>query len=819
MASFKIAQVAVEGLTYHCDKPYGYRIPEQMEETAVPGTRVFVPFGKGNRRRQGIILETTAEESGTYKELIKIADVPPLINEDMLALAVWVREHTFSTYYEALKLMLPVGLNLSATRKFSLAPGFSEEKARLLPPDESRAVEYIRSSKAPVTRQKLLKELGVPEKSKILNHLMQKEILIESDSFEEKNAQATENMLRLADAAQIDVGKPLTPKQKKVVETISEFGSATLKEAVYYSGVSQSVVRGLVKRGVLEVFEKRVFRNPYKNTGGAEAGPIVLSECQRKAYNDLLGQYRRNEGSASLLFGVTGSGKTLVFMKLIEDVVRDGKSAIVLVPEISLTPQTVSKFYTRFGDSVAVLHSALSEGERLDEWDRIRAGKASIVVGTRSAIFAPVRDLGLIIIDEEQEHTYKSELSPRYHARDIARFRCARSKALLVLSSATPSLETFYAAKRGRYGIEKLEERYGNAVLPEVETVDMKEEIAAGNASPLSRLLLSELKDNIRAGRQSILLLNRRGYNTFISCADCGYVLTCPHCSIPMTYHAANGLFMCHYCGYSRESFSQCPKCHSNHMKYSGAGTQKIESALLEMLPEARILRMDTDTTFSKFSHEKILSQFASGHYDILVGTQMVAKGLNFPKVTLVGVLLADQMLYMNDFRAGERTFSLLTQVVGRSGRGNLRGRAIIQTRTPENPILELAARQDYEAFYESEMKMRKLLLYPPFCDICEIGFSGAEEEEVSHAAGTFMKMIEAFQKEKITDGMPLRITGPIPANTLKVNNRYRYKIVIKCRNNRKFRSFVGALLTQYGKSKMSKKVSAFADLNPLTNY
>lgn len=814
--ALNIAEVAVEGLGYHFDKPYSYSIPDSFGGRIVPGARVFVPFGRGDRRRQGIVIavRTQTEPEEVCKPLLAAEEGGPLIDENGLALAAFVRERTFCTLYEALRLLLPAGVHMRAEKQYRLSPSLIPAQLELLTPDERRVTEQLSRAREPLPAEKLLGRAGLKPDSPIIHGLLSRGILMENDAFEEKNAVATENMLRVA---ALPEDKPLTPKQQRVVDTLGEFGSATVKETIYFSGASQSVVSTLVRRGVLEIFERRVFRNPYPSARAAQDGPAVLSPEQRRAYDNLLERYRRHEGSASLLFGITGSGKTLVFLSLIEDVVRDGRGVIVLVPEISLTPQTVSQFYARFGNRVAVLHSGLSVGERLDEWERVRAGKASIVVGTRSAVFAPVHSLGLIVVDEEQEHTYKSESSPRYHARDIARFRCAQSRALLVLSSATPSLETFCAAKRGRYGLERLGERYGEAVLPAVEIVDMKQELAAGNASPVSRHLLEGLKTNVSAGRQSILLLNRRGYNTFVSCSECGHVLLCPHCSIPLTYHAANGRLMCHYCGHSAERASECPECASSKLRYGGAGTQKIESALSEMLPEARVMRMDTDTTFSKFSHERLLGAFAGGEYDILIGTQMVAKGLNFPNVTLVGVLSADQMLYLNDFRAGERTFALLTQVVGRSGRGEAPGRAVIQTSTPGNPVIALAARQDYEAFYEDEMKMRRLLVYPPYCDICEIGFTGENEAEVIEGAKTFSALLEAQQKK--AEGLPLRVMGPMPANIVRVSSRYRYKIVLKCRAGRPFRTFLSQLLSQYGREKISRRTAVFADVNPLTNF
>jgi primosomal protein N' (replication factor Y) len=686
--------------------------------------------------------------------------------------------------------------------------------------EETRCmVDFLLRSRTPVTREKLTQAAGLEEKSPLPDILVQQGLLFCEDGVLDRSSEATARMVRLAineNEAQglLEQQGELTQKQKSALKTLLDVGAATVREVMYFSGVSVSVVTALVKKGIIEQYEKRVFRDPYKNMIKGDKQRDVLSPEQQKSYEELFAQYKTKKASASLLLGVTGSGKTQVFMRLIEDVRADGRGVIVLVPEISLTPQAVSRFYSRFGNDVAVLHSGLSLGERLDEWQRIKNGGAGIVVGTRSAIFAPIANLGLIIIDEEQEYTYKSEASPRYHARDVARFRCAKSDAMLLLASATPSIDSFYAANSGKYHLTRLESRYGDAQLPEVLLVDMKQELLSGNTGPISERLAQELDENLKNGRQSILLINRRGYNTFVSCSQCGHVLNCPNCSIALTYHAANGRLMCHYCGYSSEQQTNCPECSGNFMRYSGTGTQKAEEAVLEMFPKARTLRMDMDTTSGRYSHEKILEKFGSGRYDILIGTQMVAKGLDFPGVTLVGVLSADQSLYMDDFRASERTFSLLTQVVGRSGRSVYPGRALIQTQTPENEVLRLAALQDYDDYYRSEIALRRELLYPPFCDICEIGFTGIEENAVRSAAADFFERLKAavFASDKV----PVRIMGPSAAGVVKIAGRYRYRIIVKCRNNRKFRAIISELLCGCGKSKIYRKIAVFADVNPL---
>jgi primosomal protein N' (replication factor Y) len=818
----KTALVAVEGSSYHFDKPYSYLLCDDLDEKAQPGMRVLVPFGNGNKGRQGIIVGFGSYEGEhELKQVISIIDDAPLISEEHIALAQWIKEQCFCTLYEALKLMLPAGLNLIISIEYSLSKDLTEQEYVCLSGTEQRLVNILKQSSKPLEKNILLELFGEKITSKLISSLKEKNIIIENNSIDDKKSESSVTMIRLCTTTEqteelLAAVKGITSKQKKVLKSMLEFGAATIKEVCYFTGVTPAVIKGLIKKEILEQYEKRIFRAPYNNAANTAVNELVLSQTQQLAYENLLNHYKAGKASASLLFGITGSGKTSVFMKLIENVLNDNKSIIVLVPEISLTPQAVQRFYSRFGNKVAVLHSGLSVGERLDEWERINEGYASIVVGTRSAVFAPCKNLGLIIIDEEQEYTYKSEFSPRYHARDIARFRCAKNNALLLLASATPSIETFYAAQSGKYGLERLDERYGTANLPQVVMADMKNEFQNGNTTILSDYLLNEIKNNIQEKRQSILLMNRRGFNTFISCGECGEVINCPNCSIPMTYHSANGRLMCHYCGYSTEIPTKCPNCESHHIKYSGAGTQKIEQTITELLPDAKVLRMDMDTTANKFSHEKILTKFENEHYDILIGTQMVAKGLDFPNVTLVGVLSADQMLFMNDFRAYERTFSLLTQVIGRSGRGIHEGRAVIQTGCPENILLRFAAEQDYDAFYNNEIKMRKILLYPPFCDICEIYFSGISESDVLNAAKVFHSMLlEEMQNHK---KMPLRILGPTPAAILKINNRYRYKIILKCKNNKAFRGIISSLLIAYYKEKMSKKVFVSVDINPLSS-
>ncbi len=569
------------------------------------------------------------------------------------------------------------------------------------------------------------------------------------------------------------------------------------------------MIDALFKKGVIYFFDEEVFRTgDLQVSGGAK--PIVLSGEQQQACDNLLAEYRDTRPHVSLLYGVTGSGKTSVFLKLIERVLDEGRGIIVMVPEISLTPQFVEQFARRFGDKIAVFHSALSLGERLDAYKRVKKGLAQIVIGTRSAVFAPFDDVGLVIMDEEQEYSYKSESAPRYHAREIAMFRCAQHNALLVLSSATPSVETYYYAQNGRYSLNVLTQRFGAAVLPEVVTADMNLEIQGGNASGFSDVLLQNIENNLEQGKQSILLLNRRGHHSFVTCTQCGEPV-----SISLTYHSRNNRLMCHYCGYSVPYKNECPTCFGKSLRLGGTGTQKAEQDIGMIFPNARILRMDTDATSSKSSYERMISAFSRGDYDILVGTQMVAKGLDFPNVTLVGVLNADQMLYADDYRSYERTFSLLTQVVGRSGRGESKGLAVIQTHTPDNLIIAMAARQDYDAFYQAEITMRQAMLYPPFADICLVGFVGQDQALTLRAANAFLETFTALARTEYPD-LPIRILGPSPALVVKVSNKYRYKLIIKCRNNRAFRALLSSALVAFDGLRAYARVTAYADMNAL---
>lgn len=813
----KIAKVAVEGTLYHFDMEFDYIIPENIDTNNLVGSRVLVPFGLGNKKKHGVVFEVV---SGKLDEKIKpiyaVLDKAPLLSVEMISLARWMKRRYYCTLFDAVKTMLPSGINRKLVNYYKLSGNINFLEKFDLNDSEINIIEILKKKDKFISYKKLQLETSVDNLDKILLRLKKLGIILQKEDSINKVSDASIKMVAVTDIGKVkNLNLKLTQKQKKVYDAIKACSEISVKEVCYYTGVTASVVDSLVKKGIVYYFENQVYRNPYKNIEKLyNKEDILLSDEQKTSFNNLYKEYTSGKASVSLLYGVTGSGKTAVFMKLIEAVRKDKKGIIVMVPEIALTSSLIRQFHQRFGEKVAVFHSGLSVGERADEWKRVKNGDADIAIGTRSAVFAPFENLGLIIMDEEQEYTYKSDSSPRFHARDIAKFRCKQNNTLLVLASATPSIESYYMALNGRYSLNTISRRYGQANLPKVKIVDLNEEINKGNNSAFSEILIKELVENLQNHKQSIILMNRRGYNTFASCRACNEVLTCPNCSISLTYHSANGRLMCHYCGYSVEFTDECPNCHEHEIRYLGFGTQKIEEDLQNVVPEARILRMDADTTMAKFSHDRKFRLFSEGKYDIMIGTQMVAKGLDFDNVTLVGVLSADQSLYNNDFRSYERTFSLLTQVVGRAGRGNYAGRAIIQTYTPENSVISLAAQQNYDEFYNSEIKMRKAMLYPPFVDLCVICFFGKNQERILSAAKDFFNMLRKLASKDYSE-LPLRVLEPSQTTIIKLNNKYRYKLIIKFRNSRRFQELISRLLVWFEKDKKYSEVSVYVDVNP----
>lgn len=797
-----VALIAIEQTAYSFDKLYSYLVPENLLEKALPGHRVVIPFGRGDARRQGIILKL--DESDTAEDLKfidAVIDSEPILNDEMIKMCEWMHEHVFCTYFDAVSACLPTGVSFKVKEIISKGEEQFEESFNYLN-------DFFKEN--PVTTKEFLLESFEQLNEQKLSYLFSSGQLLKSGNAVRRMGDNTLKSVRPLVAREDLFSFNLSAKQKEVAELICDFESVSIKEVLYFTGVSISVINTLQKKGVVEIFEREVYRSPLSDIKQEETKQIELTDEQKTAYNRLLQMYDSEKGEVALLYGVTGSGKTSVFLKLVDKIVLDHKGVIIMVPEIALTPQMLSIFVKRYGDKVAVFHSALSLGQRMDEWKRVKNGQATIVIGTRSAVFAPVRNLSAIIIDEEQEHTYKSEKSPRFHARDLAKFRASYNNALLVLASATPSLESYSAAQSGRYELLKLSKRYGEAVLPEVKTVDMRRELLGGNTSVLSRELNTAIYDALNEGNQAIVLLNRRGHNTYISCHSCGYIASCPNCSVSMTYHSANRRVMCHYCGYSEAVSENCPSCNTGKLSFMGMGTQRVEQELKACFPDASILRFDADTTSHRGAFSEHLTDFANGKYDIMLGTQMVAKGLDFPKVAVVGVLGADSAMNSNDYRSFERSFSLLTQVFGRAGRGRVKGVAIIQTTDPESNLIKLAATQDYESFYKNEIAMRKMTIYPPYCDIVQIGVQSVTKKLAEDTANKIFENITKLVKEEYSD-IKLIILGSTAAAMPKVSNTYRFRLIIKTKNSKRLRE----MLRKATDFKKERDVFLFIDINP----
>lgn len=823
MADVPVIKVAVEQTAFHFDKLYTYRVAEEFTYIQ-RGCRVLVPFGKGNHYRQGIVLScelVPLSEAKPLKTMASLLDEEPILSEELLSLALWLKERTFCTFFDAVRAMLPTGLYWNIKPVYTPIVPLEDAERQKMSSDESMLYallcQAVKRSPSGVLGEKLLHLAGLEANTLLLESMVKKGwITRNEDSFRHTN-DATRRMVRLAvspDELPEEITKnKCSPKQKTVLSLLVEAGAASVKELCYLAGVTYAVIAALEKKQLVTCFDQEVLRSPLKRSSAPKVEAATLNPEQQTALDELTQQYTKPNAACALLYGVTGSGKTQVYMNLIDRVLLDKKQVLVLVPEISLTPQTLDLFLQRYGDRVAVLHSGLSVGERMDEWKRIRRGQADVVVGTRSAVFAPLHSLGLIVMDEEQEHTYKSENTPRYHARDVAKFRCMQQNALLLLTSATPSIESYNAACHGKYSLHTLTTRYGETTLPTVEVVDMREQFAQNTV--FSVVLQRELALCFENKKQAILLLNRRGYHTFVSCRSCGHIISCPSCSISMTYHRANNRLNCHYCGHTQPMATHCPECGSDKIRYSGLGTQRVEEELKELFPDARVLRMDTDSTMSRLTYEQKFHEFAKGQYDVMIGTQMVAKGLDFPNVALVGVLSADQALFAKDYRSYETTFSLLTQVIGRAGRRETVGKAIIQTTVPEHYVIDLAAKQDYNAFYDVEIRSRKLMKYPPYSDLCMFGFVSISESAARNGALRFLSLLQKTVTQPKYEGLPLIALDPTPASVSKVAGKYRYKLVVKTVNQARSRELVAQLLNEFSRLPESKDVSVFADINP----
>ena len=816
-----IAKIAVSAATYAIDRPYDYLVPPALKGALRPGMRCAVPFGRGNKTCDGIVLALgQREDTGRLKSVLALLDEEPLLDEGAVQLALWMREHYFCTVYDAMRAMLPAGLWFSLKDCWRVAPGVDREAAYGAAGESGNAgklVEMLLANNGWAEEGKIRTAFGVSDPGPALRELAGKGIIVREASAQRGVGDKQELVAALAmdpsDAlALLGPKRRRAPLQYAAGEAICAVGETSAKELCYFTGASMTTLRRLERMGVLTLTRREVYRRPplpeYER-----AAPVELNEEQQTAYHGLLALTERGGGTA-LLYGVTGSGKTQVYLKLIHTLLEQGKTALVMVPEIALTPQLMRIFTSRFGHEVAILHSSLSAGERCDEWKRARRGEARVVVGTRSAVFAPLPDLGVIILDEEQEPSYKSEQNPRYHAREVARYRCHRAGALLLLGSATPSVDAMYRARRGEYSLFELRERYNEQALPQVTVVDMKQELRRGNGGTISAPLASLLEETIDRGEQAILFLNRRGASRMVTCGECGQTPVCPRCSVHLTYHSANRRLMCHYCGWSQPLPDRCPDC-GGLLNFVGAGTQKVEEELRTLFPGTRVLRMDADTVSAVHSHESILERFRKERVPILLGTQMVAKGLDFENVTLVGAVSADQLLYTGDIHAPERAFSLLTQVVGRAGRGEKKGRAVIQTFTPDNDVIRFAAQQDYDSFYAQEIGIRELRGLPPLCDLFVLCASGPEETAVLRALLRLRDALGAALNQKPYAGTRYRLLGPAPAAVAKVNDRYRYRLILNTQDTKAIRLLTAHLLRQAQADKQNRGVALFADLNP----
>ena len=823
------AKVHILDVPYHADCEYTYFIPVGMRDEVTEGSVVAVPFGNANRQKSAIVVSLCEEQDlQGIKPISSVMSDYLKLNSELLSLCAFMKEQTLCTFGEAVRCILPSAI-ISKTREY-FTPNLEKESS--VPDAMAELYGYIKEN--PDTEyDRLKRKFGDCDAS--LSWLFRNKYISKRTEIVEDDKNKYRNVISLA----LDKETALcacepknsfgirSEKQKNIIRLLCEYESISDKEIYERTSTSKAQLDPLIKKGIVKSEKVEIYRNPYENKAVKNNEQTVLSEIQKNAFEQLKALYKDKEPRAALLYGVTGSGKTSVIKKMIDEVISDGKGVIILVPEISLTPQTVSIFCGYYGDRVAIIHSSLSAGERFDTYKKIFDGKADIVIGTRSAVFAPLKNIGMIVIDEEQEHTYKSDTDPKYLAHDIARFRCAKSGGLMLLASATPSFNSYYKAMGGTYSLVKLTERYGGATLPDVIITDMRKERIGGNVSAFGGKLISLMSDAKQRGKQAILFLNRRGYFASVGCQNCGKPIQCPHCSVAMTYHSfgkikeeitaenateilsKNGVLRCHYCGYQTRLPEKCSECGEKTFNYVGFGTQKAQEELTELFPEISTLRLDADTTSSKFSYEKILGSFREGEADVLIGTQMVTKGHDFPSVTLVGVMLADTMLYTSDYRSAERTFSMLTQVVGRAGRAKDKGVAVIQTNAPNEKTILLAAKQDYESFYKNEIEIRKAYTFPPFCDIALFSLSAEDERSLNESADGLLKKM----RSKITNDIPVIVYGPFEAPIYKAQGRYRKRILIKCKLNRQIRKIFSDIYSEFTKS--SGKVRLSVDFNP----
>ena len=809
-----IAKIAVSAANFAIDKPYSYAIPETME--LQPGLRVMVPFGRSNRHTEGVVLSVEEGSEAGLKVVASCLDAEPVLSMRMLQLAAFMRERYFCTLFDCLRVMLPAGLWFQSKDTYALTEDRSWQEKSIRNADAAALLQLLAgfggSAEGKLLRQSLPDEEAF---EKAVSYLLKKKWITAQRDFSRRTSDKTEMIATLAvnaeEALEYASRRPKSAAmQRSVLELMCSVGQAAVKEICYFTGCKPATVKKLAELGYLTLWEKPVLRCREIQPAKLD-GPLVLSLAQEAAFAGLSRQMDREKPGTALLYGVTGSGKTAVYIKLIQRTLEAGKQAVLLVPEIALTPQLLGLMAAYFGDTVAVLHSSLPATERYDQWKRVKAGEANVVVGTRSAVFAPCPNLGLIILDEEQEHSYKSENSPRYSAREVALWRGIKENALVLLGSATPSVESMFYAKSGIYTLYTLKERFGGRKLPKVEIVDMREELRNGNDASLSYALQDAIGNTAEGGKQSILFLNRRGNSRALVCVDCRSIPECPRCNVHLTFHSANSRLMCHYCGHSEPAPARC-QC-GGPMKQLGIGTQKVQEELTALFPGMEVDRMDTDTVSAVNTHEKILDHFKNENIPVLIGTQMVAKGLNLPNVTTVGVLDADLGLYTDSFRAAETTFNMLTQVVGRAGRGDSEGKAWLQTMNPNHKVIELAANQDYDGFYELEVNLRRVQNAPPFGDFATVTFTGMDEARVLHGAVKFKDSLNAllqrgYQTQQCT------VLGPAPCPVPKINYNFRHRLTLRCRMTKELRSLLAHLLRQFSADRENRGVTAFIDVN-----
>ena len=815
-----VVNVVVNKIARNVDKLYSYSVPGPMAEQVKIGSRVIVPFGHRSALTEGYVVEADVDAGKVkLKKIDSVVDDYPMLSEKTWKLAKWMHDKYLCTYIDAIRLLLPTGVEVRFETWVELCDIEQDALEELLKRSENRReiVRIIREDGGGIELTRLMsmfeanirQTITAMEKQGVLRLIQQDSSKIKDKTVRFASLAVDGEQIKLV----IDEIRKTAPKQAAILEILLCNEQVAVADALHFAQTTHNALAALCKKGLVELKDMEVMRDPMagRDIEASEHKPLTAE--QKPALHTLKSAFDKGEAKTFLLHGVTGSGKTEVFMQLIAHAIEQDKSAIVLVPEIALTAQMVRRFASRFGEKVAILHSGLSLGERYDEWKRIRGGEVDVVVGARSAIFAPLSNIGVIILDEEHENTYKSDMSPRYHAREVAIFRAEQHNALCLLASATPDVGSYYAAQKGEYDLIRLTKRYNDNAMPKLHIVDMRLELSAGNRSMFSKELHSALEANMQSGQQSILFLNRRGFSTFVSCRECGYVAKCPHCNISLTYHRYTNNLTCHYCGYNRDNYIKCPECNSKYIKYFGAGTQRLEDELKAQFPGIGVVRMDLDTTGTKNAHERLLEQFEHEKVDVLIGTQMVSKGLDMHNVTLVGVVAADSSLYVDDYRSSERTFHLITQVAGRAGRGDIEGRAIVQTYSPENSAVVFASQHDYEGFYAEEIELRRAMWYPPFCDIVSILVSGKNENMVMRRIREISRQLH-FGLDGGECGK-IHILGPVASGISKIKDKYRWRMVIKCENSDDINAVLSEVIEEHGNSANSKYLDLVIDKSP----